>query len=121
MDKYVGCVKKNTSMVGHLPLGKNGKFSKMIFYSLRADQDAECKLAIAGKVVILGDGDGMQVTCKLKISGPRKTVEILCKNIQCSTKEGKYKAVAIFIPFVPLIEPTIRYFKFPNPQCFRKY
>ena len=31
MDKYAVCVKKNTSIVGHLPLGKNGKFAKMIF------------------------------------------------------------------------------------------
>ena len=45
MVKYAVCVKKNTSIVGHLPLGKNGKFAKMIFYFLRADQDAECKLA----------------------------------------------------------------------------
>ena len=89
MDKYAACVKKNTSIVGHLPLGKNGKFAKMIFYFLRADQDAECKFVITGKEVNLGDGDGMQVLCKLKISGPRKMVEILCKNIQCSTNEGK--------------------------------
>ena len=90
MDKDVVCVKKeNTSIVEHLPLGKNGKFAKMIFYFLRADQDAECKVVITGKDVNLGDGDGMQVPCKLKISGPRKMVEILCKNIQCSIKEGK--------------------------------
>ena len=44
MDKCAVCVKKNTSIVGHLPLGKNGKFAKMIFYFLRADQDAECKV-----------------------------------------------------------------------------
>ena len=90
MDKYDVCVKKNTSIVGHLPLDKNGKFAKMIFYFLRADQDAECKVVIiTGKEVNLSDGDGMQVPCNLKISGPRKLVEILCKNIQCSTKEGK--------------------------------
>ena len=89
MDKYTVCVKNNTSIVGHLPLGKNGKFAKMIFYFLRADQDAECKVVITGKEVNLGDGDGMQVPCKLKISGPRKMVEILCKNIQCSTKGAK--------------------------------
>ena len=89
MDKYAVCVKKNTSIVGHLPLGKNGKFAKMILYFLRADQDAKCKVVITGKEVSLGDGDRMQVPCKLKISGPRKIVEILCKNIQCSTKEGK--------------------------------
>ena len=89
MDKCAVCVKKNTSIVGHLPLGKNGKFAKMIFYFLRADQDAECKEYITGKKVNLGDENGMQVPCKLKISGPRKMAEILCKNIQYSTKEGK--------------------------------
>ena len=72
MDKYAVCVEKNTFIVGHLPLGKNGKFAKMIFYFLRADQDAECKVVITGKEVNLGDGDGMQVPCKLKISDPRK-------------------------------------------------
>ena len=89
MNKHAVCVKKNTSIVGHLPLGKNRKFAKMIFYFLRADQDVECKVVITDKEVNLGDGDGMQVSCKLKFSGPRKMVEILCKNIQCSAKEGK--------------------------------
>ena len=89
MDKSAVCVKKNTSIVRHLPLGKNGKFAKMMFYFLRADQDTECKVVITGKEVNLGDGGGMQFSCKLKISGPRIMVEILCKNIQCSTKEGK--------------------------------
>ena len=42
VDKYAVCVKKKASVVGHLPLGKNGKFAKMIFYLLRGDQDAEC-------------------------------------------------------------------------------
>ena len=32
MDIYAVCVKKNTSIVGHLPLGKNGKFAKMISF-----------------------------------------------------------------------------------------
>ena len=92
MDKYAVCVEKNTFIVGHLPLSKNGKFAKMIFYFLRADQDAECKVVITGKEVNLGNGYGMQVevaSCKLKISGLRKIVEIICKNIQCNTKEGK--------------------------------
>ena len=89
MDKYAACVKKNTSIVGHLPLGKNRKFANMIFYFLRAAQDAECKVVITGKEVKLADRDGMQVPCKLKFSATRKMVEIICKNIHCSTKEGK--------------------------------
>ena len=88
IDKYVICVKKNTSIVGHLHLGKNGKFAKMIFYFLRADQDAECKVVITGKEVNFGYGDGMQVPCKLQVRS-KKNGEIICKNIQCSRKEGK--------------------------------
>ena len=89
MDKYAVCVKRNTSIVGHLPLDKNRKLAKMISYFLRADQDAEWKVVITGKEVNLGDGNGIQVLCKLKISSPRKMVEILCENIQRSEKEGK--------------------------------
>ena len=55
-DKYPVCVKKNTSIVGHLPLGKYRKFAKMIFYFLRADQDGEFKIIITGKEVNLADG-----------------------------------------------------------------
>ena len=68
IDTYAVCVKKNTSIVGHLPLGKNGKFAKTIFYFLRADQDVKCKVVITCEEVNLDDGYGMQVSCKLKIS-----------------------------------------------------
>ena len=61
VDKYAVCVKKENVVVGHLPLGKNGKFAKMIFYFLRADQYATCEVIITGKPTNLGDGDGMQV------------------------------------------------------------
>ena len=91
MDKYLVYVKKKTSIVRHLPLSKNGKFAKIIFKFLRADQYAECKVVITRKEVNLGDGDGM---FKLNISGSRKMVEIICKNIQCSTK-GQIKSVKV--------------------------
>ena len=55
MDKYAVCVKKKTCIVGHLPLGKNGKFAKMIFYFVRAEQDAEYKVVITGKEINLGE------------------------------------------------------------------
>ena len=67
VDKYAVCVKKNNMIVGHLPLGKNGRFAKTIFYFLRADIYAKCKVIITGKEVNLGDGEGMQVPCLLKI------------------------------------------------------
>ena len=37
----VCCVKKNNLIVGHLPLGKDGRFAKIIFYFLRVDRYAE--------------------------------------------------------------------------------
>ena len=61
-DKYAVCVKKNNVIVGYLPLGKNGRFAKMIFN--------------------LGDGEGMEVPCLLKISGTKNMLQILCRNIQ---------------------------------------
>ena len=59
IDKYAVCVEKNTSIVGHLALGKNGKLAKMLIYFVRGDQDAECKVVITGKEVNLGNVDGM--------------------------------------------------------------
>lgn len=52
--------KKNTLIVGHLPLGKYGN---LILYFLRADQDAKGKVVITLKKCNLGDrdGDGMQI------------------------------------------------------------
>ena len=32
VDKYAVCVKKENEIVGHLPLGKDGKFAKTVFY-----------------------------------------------------------------------------------------
>ena len=56
IDIFAVCVRKNTSTVGHLPLGKNVKFDKMIFDFLRADQDAECKVVVTAKESILAMG-----------------------------------------------------------------
>ena len=76
-DKYAVCVKKENKIVGHLPLGKSGKFAKTIFYFLRADELNSCKIVITGKPVNLGDGDGMQVPCKLMFTGVKKCIDIL--------------------------------------------
>ena len=64
-------------MVGHLPLGKNGKFVKTIFYSLRVDPYGKCNITVTGKAVNLHDGNGMQVPCILHLSGQKSMVEIL--------------------------------------------
>ena len=59
IDKYAVCVKKNNEIVGHLPLGKNGKFAKTVFYFWSADEHGLCIVLVKGKPVNLGDGDGM--------------------------------------------------------------
>ena len=49
VDKYAVCVKKSVKIVGHLPLGKTGNFSKTVFYFLRADEYGSCELVVTGK------------------------------------------------------------------------
>ena len=69
-DKYAVCVKKSVKVVGNLPLGKTGIFSKsfFIFYFLRADEYGSCELVVTGKPINLGDGVGMQVPCRFNFS-----------------------------------------------------
>ena len=81
-DKYTVCIKKENRIVGHLPLGKLGKFAKTIFYFLKADELSSCKIVVTGKRVILGDGDGMQVPCKLMFTGVKKCINILQKHLK---------------------------------------
>ena len=77
VDKYSVAVKRDEKVIGHLPLGENGKFEKTIFHFLCADPYAKCNITVVGKAVNLGDGDGMQVPCILHLSGQKSMVEIL--------------------------------------------
>ena len=63
VDKYAVTVKKVEKVVGHLPLGGNGKFAKTILYFLRAEPYGKCNITVTGKAVNLGYGDGLQVPC----------------------------------------------------------
>ena len=77
MDKYAVCVKKENVIVRHLLLGKSGKFAKTISYFLRVDELNSCHLVVTGKHVNLGDGDDMQVPCKLHFAGLEGCIEKL--------------------------------------------
>ena len=59
---------KDYRIVGHLSKGKSGRFAKTIFYFLRSNELNSCKIIITGKRVNLGDGDGLQVPCIIKLS-----------------------------------------------------
>ena len=51
VDKYTVSVKKEIEIVGHLPLGKDGKFAKTVFYFLSADEYGSCNVLIKGNLL----------------------------------------------------------------------
>ena len=78
MDKYAVAVRKNDGeVIGHLPLGKSGRFAKIIFYFLKNDSINVCKITVTGKSINAGDGLGMKVPCKLSFLSERKSIDII--------------------------------------------
>ena len=66
IDEYaVGVKRSDESIVGHLPLGKSGKFAKTIFYFLKANTKHSCVIKILGKAINGDDGLVMKVHCRL--------------------------------------------------------
>ena len=81
MDKFAVAVIKNKKIIGHLPLGKTGRFSKTIFYFLKCEYN-DCKVKIVdGKAVNLGDAMGMTVPCLLLFRGQSDYIDILSKEL----------------------------------------
>ena len=81
MDKFAVCVKINEKIVGHLKKGTSGRFAKTIFYFLRSDAYSSAWAKVTGKRCNLGDGEGIQVPCKLSLSGQPKFVSLLRKEL----------------------------------------
>ena len=78
MDKCAVAVKRSDeSIVGHLPLGKSGKFAKTIFYFVKANQKHSCVIKVLGKAINGGDGLGMKVPCRLLFFAEGKYINIL--------------------------------------------
>ena len=83
VDKYAVYVRKDGEVVGHLKGGKSRRFAKTIFYFLETDQHSSCSVVIkADKAVNFGDGERMQVPCKLRHPGQEKFVNILKKELE---------------------------------------
>ena len=61
------------------PKDKYAVCVKIMFYFLRADK---CEFEITGKPVNLGDGEGIQVPCKLKLTGRSKFVNTLQNSLK---------------------------------------
>ena len=81
MDKFAVYVKINEKIVGHLKKGTSGRFAKTIFYFLRSDAYSSAWAKVTNKRCNLGDGEGMQVPCKLSLSGQPKFVSLLRKEL----------------------------------------
>ena len=79
MDKYAVAIfqEGKQKVIGHLPLGKSGKFAKTIFYFLKADKENKCKVVVLGKVVNENDGLGMKVPSRLIFTAEEKYINIL--------------------------------------------
>ena len=79
MDKYAVAIfqERKNKVIGHLPLGKSGKFAKTIFYFLKADKENKCKVVVTGKVVNKNDGLGMKVPSRLIFTAEEKYFKIL--------------------------------------------
>ena len=76
----IGTHIKNGNVVGHLPKGKYGRFSKTIFF-LRADEYGSCKVRI-NKSKAINRGDGMEKECTLEFLGQRRFIDILKGNLK---------------------------------------
>ena len=72
-DKYAVCIEKNGNVVGHLPKGKYGRFSKTIFFFLRADEYGSCKVRI-NKSKAINRGDSVEIECTLEFIGQRRFI-----------------------------------------------
>ena len=54
LDKYAVTVKgKDGDVIGHLPLGKSGKFAKTVFYFLKSDKNHHCKITVTENAQML--------------------------------------------------------------------
>ena len=67
--------------MGHLPKGKYGRFSKMIFLFLRADAYGSFKVSI-NKSKAINRGDGTKIECTLEFIGQRWFIDILKGNLK---------------------------------------
>ena len=76
--KYAACVKKKNVVISHIPLGKNQKLTKIVFFST-SDQYATFEVIITDKPPNFGDG--MQVPSNLRITGKKDQSDILEKKL----------------------------------------
>ena len=70
-------VNKNLEKLRHLKKGTTGRFVKTIFFFLKDDPYSKTKTITSGCRCNLGDGEGLQVSCRQKLVGHRKFIDLL--------------------------------------------
>ena len=76
LDKYAVAV-RGKDVIGHLPLGKSGKFAKTVLYFLKSDKNHHSKITVTGKATNAGNGLGMKVPCQLFFLAEEKFIIML--------------------------------------------
>ena len=66
VNKYAVSIRKSGKVVGHLKKGATDRFAKTVFLFLEGDPYSK---TTSGRRCDLGDGEGLQVPCKLKLVG----------------------------------------------------
>ena len=76
LDKFAIVVKKSDVVVGHSSKEKNGRFPKYISFFFVEAMKTLAQLKLLG-TVSLGDGEELQISCKLHFSGDSKHIDKL--------------------------------------------
>ena len=71
-------VTKDARGIGHLKKGKTGRYTKTVFYFLRANPMNTASITATGKRVDSGDGQRLQILCTILFMG-KKYIEVLKK------------------------------------------
>ena len=77
-DKYAVAIfqEGKKKVIGHLPLGKSGKFAKTIFYFLIAAKENRCQIIALAKAVNQNDELGMKVPSLLLLTAKENFIDI---------------------------------------------
>ena len=77
IDKYAVAVTKDARVIGYLKKGKTGRYTKTVFYFLRANLMNTASITVTGKRVNFGDGQGLQIPCTILFKGEEKYIDAL--------------------------------------------
>ena len=78
----VAVISVKDSVVGHLMEGKGGRFTKTIFYFLRASKYHGCRVRVTGQGINQGDNKGMKIPYTIIFKGQSEFVDILSQELK---------------------------------------